>query len=247
MNRHRAAAIHLCLSILVVGSVLAAALLQWYPGIWFESMGGKHLILILAGVDIAIGPLLTWIVFRPGKKELKFDLTVIATLQLLALLYGAYTLFVARPVYMVLVADQFRTVTAIEIDPALLAQSEHPELRELPLDGPRVAGSFLPSDPREREILKNFSVMQGADLHQLPQYWKPYKGIDALRVARKLAELRALAPDNPALIDAFLQQQGRPEDSLRFLPLRTRHKEMAALIDASNGAVVGIIDARPWR
>ena len=47
------------------------------------------LILLMIGVDVVIGPLLTLIVFDPKKKHLKFDLVVIAALQLAALAYGS--------------------------------------------------------------------------------------------------------------------------------------------------------------
>jgi hypothetical protein len=247
MNRHRAAAIHLSLSAAIGGALLALILLLWYPGAWFESMGGKELILLLVGVDIVLGPLLTWIIFRAGKPGLKFDLAVIAAVQTGALLYGLHTVFIARPVYMVLVADQFRAVTAVELDEAQLARLPHAEFRELPLTGPRVAGTFLPTDKAERENLLLMSVARGIDLQQLPQYWQPYAGAAALRVARTLAELRGIAPENAAAVDAFLREGKRAEASLRYLPLRTRHKEMAALVDAGSGAVVGILDARPWR
>jgi hypothetical protein len=40
------------------------------------------------GRDLALGPLLTLIVFEPGKPSLKFDLSCIVLLQLGALLYG---------------------------------------------------------------------------------------------------------------------------------------------------------------
>ena len=247
MNRHRAAAIHLSLSAVLGAAVLALILLLWYPDAWFESMGGKELILLLTGVDIVLGPLLTWIIFRPGKKSLKFDLLVIASIQTAALLYGLHTVFVARPAYMVLVDNQFRAVTAIELADQPLEKLPLSEFRLIPLDGPKLAGSFLPSDKAEMEELVLMSVTQGIDLHQLPQYWKPYSGADALRVAGSLDDLRGFDPGNPAVIDTFLQKKERTANSLRYIPLRTRYKEMATLIDAESGIVIGIIDAKPWK
>jgi hypothetical protein len=57
----------------------------WYPQHYFAAMGGTTLILLLIGVDVVIGPLITLIVFDPKKKSLRFDLAVIAVLQLGAL------------------------------------------------------------------------------------------------------------------------------------------------------------------
>lgn len=246
LNRHRAAAVHLGLSTLIVCTVLALILLQWYPGIWFASMGGRNLLFILAGVDIIVGPLLTWIVFRPGKPTLKFDLSVIAALQFAALLYGLHVLYGARPAFMVFLRDQFRTVSAAELDPVLQAQARYPEFRVTPANGPRLATAETPSDPTQRQSVI-YAAAVGLDLHLLPQFWAPYDGQEALRAAQPLPELRAIAPANGPALESFLQEHGRTEGKLRFLPLRTRHKEMAALLDATNGDVIGIIDAKPWR
>jgi hypothetical protein len=247
MSRHRAAALHLGLSATIVGGALVILLPLWYPGAWFDAMGGKHLILILAAVDIVLGPTLTWIVFRAGKPGMKFDIVVIACLQIGAFLYGLHVLYVARPAFMVLVVDQFRAVTAAELDAAALAQSPHAEFRQPPFAGPLVVGSAVPHDPRERQDLMMLSVGTGIDLHQLPRYWQPYAGAAALKASAPLQDLRALAPGNGQVIDDFLAAHQLPADTLRFVPLRTRFKEMAALVDAQSGAVVGVIDAQPWK
>jgi hypothetical protein len=247
MSRYQAAAIHLALSASIVGLALTTVLFLWYPGAWFESMGGKHLLFILAGVDVILGPLLTLIVFRSGKKSLKFDLGVIVLLQLSAFLYGIQVIFAARPAYMVLVVDQFRAVTAVELEPELLQTARYPEFRTLPLDGPRIAGSALPTDPAKRDAVTWMSVTQGIDLHQLPEYWEPYAGEKALRIAGSMQSLREIDPANGPVIDAAIASRSLNAEQLRFVPLRTRKKEMAVLIDATSGTVVDIIDAKPWR
>ena len=39
---------------------------------------------------------------------------------------------------------------------------------------------------------------------------------------------------------------GKPENKLRYLPLQARHGDMVVALDASNGAVVGVIPVDPW-
>lgn len=51
------------------------------------------------------------------------DLMVVALLQLSALGYGLWTVFVARPVHMVFEYDRFRVVHAIDVAPELLART----------------------------------------------------------------------------------------------------------------------------
>jgi hypothetical protein len=123
LTRWRAAGIHLLISAGIGGAVLALMLTFWYPPPLFQAMGGIGLALILIGVDIVMGPLLTLVVFRSGKRGLKLDLTAIGVLQLAALLYGCHVISLARPAYIVFVKDQFQVATAVELEPQRLAQA----------------------------------------------------------------------------------------------------------------------------
>ena len=49
------------------------------------------------GVAVVIGSLITLVIFDLKKKALKFDLSVIAALQLAALAYGCHVRFESRP------------------------------------------------------------------------------------------------------------------------------------------------------
>ena len=84
MSRWRAAGIHLLVSAGVAAVVLAVMLGVWYGPTLFWAMGGAGLALILIGVHLVMGPALTLVVFRSGKRGLKFDLAAIALLQLAA-------------------------------------------------------------------------------------------------------------------------------------------------------------------
>jgi cytochrome c oxidase assembly factor CtaG len=77
MNRYKASAIHFAISALVATLVFAAMSTFWYPGVFFDAAGGKDLFLLIAGVDVTLGPLITLIVFVPGKRGLRFDLTFV--------------------------------------------------------------------------------------------------------------------------------------------------------------------------
>ena len=81
LNRWKAATLHLGISAAIAATVVALMLALWYPKPYFEAMGGDTLIMILIGVDVVIGPLITLVIFDPKKKKLKFDLAVIAALM----------------------------------------------------------------------------------------------------------------------------------------------------------------------
>jgi len=167
LNRTKAASLHLLISAVVGIAVVILMLAVWYPRPYFKAMGGELLVLLLIGVDVVIGPLITLIIFKPGKKGLKFDLTVIAALQLAALAYGCHVMFSARPVYNVFVVDRFETVAANQVDEASLAKASG-EFGKLPLTGPRVIGARQPTDAARQSEVVVQAMTGGPDLANLP-------------------------------------------------------------------------------
>ena len=101
ISRRRAFLTHLALSATIVGIACAAIFFIWYPRPYFEATGAWHVLRVLIGVDLVLGPLLTLIVFKPGKWGLKFDLCAIALVQLAALIYGLTTIYEERPYFTV--------------------------------------------------------------------------------------------------------------------------------------------------
>lgn len=97
---------------------------------------GLHVFLTILAVDTTLGPLLTLVVFKPGKRGLKFDLAVIALAQISALTYGVFTLFEGCPVYVAALGPRFEVIQASEIDPPDLAEAK----TGLPLWGPKWVG-----------------------------------------------------------------------------------------------------------
>ena len=172
LSRWQAAAIHFGISVAVAAAVLASLLLVWYPQPYFRLAGGAGLMLILIGVDVVMGPLLTLIVFDPRKKSLKFDLAVIGLLQLAAFAYGISVIAQARPAYVVFSGDHFTVVAANQINPESLAAAK-PPYDDLPVDGPRIVGAKLPADPAERQKVMLLAV-GGVDLPVLPRYYVPF-------------------------------------------------------------------------
>ena len=99
-SRLRASAIHLAISLSI--ATLAALLVfgWWYPYPYRELSGGRELFTLVVAVDVVLGPLITLVIFNTTKtrRHLAMDFTVIGLLQVAALAYGLWTVFVARPV-----------------------------------------------------------------------------------------------------------------------------------------------------
>ncbi len=246
LNRWQAAAIHLALSALIAATAFGIIIALWYPRPYFDVMGGKHLLIILVSVDVCIGPLLTLIVFNPAKKELRRDLSIIAAVQLAALVYGAWVTFGARPVFTVFAKDHFDVVSASELDDEDLAQAP-PEFRSLSLTGPRIIGVRMPTDPEERNKVV-LAVTSGKDLQDFPKYYVPYADM-AAEVKKAAKPLNALLKAHPDALDAIRAasvEAGRPESLLLYVPLRARLGAMTAVLDARDMRLVTIAPIDPY-
>lgn len=103
-DRLFASGIHFFISLLVSLILVAIAYFIWFPGDLIKA-GALTGFSILIAVDITLGPLLTFFVFDKAKKELKFDLTCIATLQIVCLCIGIWLIYSQRPVVQVLAED----------------------------------------------------------------------------------------------------------------------------------------------
>lgn len=248
MSRWKAAGIHLSISLLIGLVVLTLLFLVWYPSPYFKASGGQELTLILLGVDLVLGPLLTLVVFKAGKKSLKFDLSVIALLQLSALLYGLHVIVQARPAFIVAAVDRFNIVAANEIKPEDLAKGTTPEFSTISWTGPRLVAARLPADPVERSNLMFAPSEGGAELEWRPATYVDYasEAKTLLARAKPLADLRAKGAGAAATLDAWLKDHPRPETDLAWVPINSRKASLTMLLDARSGAVVDALDIDPW-
>ena len=238
VSRLKAASIHLAISAAVAAVALAVMLALWYPPPLFGAMGGRTLIALIVGVDVAIGPLITLIIFDPRKKELLFDLSVVAALQVAALLYGVYAMHAGRPVFTVFAEGSLAVVSAADIDPDELAKARVDEFRRLSLTGPRLVAADLPADPQERSQLA-FAGLAGFGVQHLPKYYVPYadRRMQVQAAARALTQL----PPN-AGIQSYLARTGRPAGDLGFLRVRTRYANLLGIVDLRSGELLDILD-----
>lgn len=116
--RRRVLVAHTAFSALLVGALSVWVLTRWYPSGLLSVQGGMPILLSIAAITLVVGPLLTFIVFRPpmkGDRELALDLTLILILQLCAFGYGTWALSVQRPVYLAFLYDRFFLITPQDV------------------------------------------------------------------------------------------------------------------------------------
>ena len=246
-HRLRAGLIHLSLSAAIAAAVFLPIYFFWYPDVLYESAGGRDLFLLIVSVDVTLGPLITTLIFVPGKRGLMFDLVCIATMQTLALAYGVYVLFESRPVYYVFVKDRFELVRANQYPEGQLEKGAARGYDRLSLTGPRLVGAKLPTNINEQmEMI--MSGIGGVDVQLYPRYYVPYEEVreEARKHGEPLQKLRDRNPARAAEVSALVAASGRKEEALRFLPLRAGKTDLTVLIDASSGEIVKISSLKPW-
>jgi hypothetical protein len=241
--RLRAAGIHFGISLAI--AALAALLVfgLWYPYPYREISGGRELFSLVVTVDVILGPLITFSIFSRSKpkKELRRDLAVVGLLQLAALSYGLWTVFVARPVHLVFEYNRFRVVHAIDI-PAELMGKPPAGIDAQPLFGPTLL-SLRPFRDSDEQINATMAAVQGVSLSARPDLWQAYElaRADVLKTAKPVAELKARFPAQAAAIDQVITATGRDPRTLAYVPLAGRKSFWTVFIDAGTAQVVAFM------
>lgn len=247
-DRVRAAGIHLVISSTVAALVLALVYLGWYRSPLDRISGVDSIIMLLLAVDVALGPLMTLVVFNRRKRSLRFDMASIALLQVAALGYGLHAVEAGRPHYIVFVVDRFEVVSRSDLRPSDIAAASS-EAAAVPLFlGPKLVRAEPFEDSKRRYELLLESVQGGRDLQHFPsQYRAIDSGLAAIAASgQRIDELRRLNPTRNALIDETLGRLGHDAATVRFVPLKARQGDAAILVEAGTGKLLEIVGLRPW-
>lgn len=240
--RIKAFTLHVLISALIALTVIAVVFYLWYPAPLHTAVGVTQIFLILLAVDVVLGPLLTLLVYKVGKKTLIMDLTVIAVLQISALGYGLWTVAEGRPAWLVFAVDRFELVRVLDIDQRKLDQADK-AYRQPSLFGPQWVAAVNPSDTEEKNDILMESVFAGVDIAQRPNL---YQSLDSQQAAiqSRLLELPALSAHNPAAtIQAILVKHPRAN---AWLPLSANQQDMVVLMRKDSAEVIATVDLRPW-
>ncbi|MGD2053977.1 MAG: hypothetical protein PVG45_07700 [Gammaproteobacteria bacterium] len=132
ISRKQAFLTHLIISMAIFFVLLYLIIFKWYPSYYFHIDGGYRGIATIFFVDVILGPGLTLLVFKPGKPNLKFDMAVIITIQIVALSWGIKSVYSERPALTVFYDGKFSCMNhaqVADVDLARLAlQDKSPPL-----------------------------------------------------------------------------------------------------------------------
>lgn len=224
---------HLLVSLFIAILSVGLVFWLWYPSPLDKALGVANIFLLLLSIDVIVGPLLTLIVAKQGKKTLKMDLLTIGVVQLMALSYGLYVVAQGRPVWMVYDAERFELVQAYE---AVVAPKDSPSPGgfKVGITGP-VWGAVIEQVPA--------TVAKG-DAYYKAEFLQAYDATIASKVgahARPFGVLKIF--NDAAKVDAILAVY--PEANA-YVPMAAKEKSLCVLVNKAKGEPIAIVDLSPW-
>lgn len=233
LSAFRIACIHLMGSLAVATATGFLVFKLLYPFPYGELSGGHELFLLLVAIDVICGPLLTMVVFNPAKPrvELWRDLALVVAMQITALGYGFWTLFEARPIFLVQEIDRFKVIAKPDLQDISLAK--------LPADlqphwwaGPLTVAIREPKDIEEKNKVMLESVSGGRDYAERPEFYIPYQDKAAsksLKHARLLTVFLGKYPSQRNEAERLAELKGVQLPQLMYLPIQARRNWIAVI------------------
>ena len=238
-GRIKAFLIHLVISLIILFVLLYLLVFVWYPPPLFKADGGLQGLKIILGVDLILGPLLTLMVYNPGKgwKRLKFDLWVIGIIQVSALIAGTWIVYDQRTQLVVFSQDHFFSITKSQlnrsnIDPDLLKQ-----LRK---ERPPLAFVGSPTDFPDLSSEEKSGIMNRAP-YVRGEFFQPVDQSNVQEIMAKGFDLGIVSEELPHrahMISDFLAELGKTTDDVSAVPLICRYEEVALIMDRASGELL---------
>lgn len=235
ITKLKATGVHLSLSLVVFAYLTYKIFYDWYPEPYFSVDGGWQGIRLIGAVDLVLGPLITFLIFdlRKKRREIVFDLLIIAAIQFGTLAYGVHMTYSQRPVAVVLF-DEFG-IPAIE---------EHygdqnnvlERLRSYSDERPPVIYSRLPEDRAGLDEMRRITIERKILDHAQIQNYRPQQELAAALEARQALFADRMASWNErARFDAWLQQSGKDPSEVLILPFSGRYGRVWLVFDRNGG------------
>jgi hypothetical protein len=241
---------HLLASIGALTLILGSLYLGWYrwPGWYLADV--SMVVLVMAGVDLVVGPTLTLVIAndRKPRRELARDIAIIATMQLAALIYGSVSIWSGRPLYYAFSENVLQLVQAYDLNSAdsTLARGQHAELAPHWYSLPRWIWAPLPTDAEERGRIVASAISGGDDVISMPRYFKPWEqGVPALRTQlKKVDDVAYFSGGQKKILKGRMRAAGLDADQLNSIPLTGRGKPLLAVFDPAGTTLKALFKAQ---
>ena len=246
-EKFRAFSIHFATTLVVAATAAALIFLVWYPPPFGTMVGGLKLFILITGIDLALGPLVSLVIYdsRKSRRALVFDYSVVAVVQIAALAYGIYSVSQARPAYVAFVKDRLEVIAAGEIAERDWQEADGSPYASPPWNGPQlVATNVKPAD--RNDALDG--GLEGRDVGVRPKFYVEYDTqVDAIKgKVKPLSSLERRHRESVPLVAESLRELGQPADDLGWLPVKHTRGFWTALVDRRSGYPVKYLPIDPY-
>lgn len=247
VSRWRPALAHLLMSSLVLAVAAIGVFFIWYPPPYISLSGGLKLFGLLAVVDMLLGPLGTLVVSNPKKPKAEWrrDVSIIVLVQAAALFYGMWTVYQARPVYLVFEIDRFRAIHAVDV-PVELLPAAPTHLQRLPISGPGLI-AVRPFRNQNESTEVTLAALQGLAIGARPDMWMDYSAAlpQVMAAAKPLSALLKMIPESREPVQKALRETEIQTQDVVYLPLVSRMHFSVVLLDIKTGLPLAYIAVDP--
>ena len=231
---------HLLFSTVLIGLFMYVIMFHWFPGYLFVFENVWEGLRILVPVDAILGPLLTLIIFVPGKKGLKGDLAIILVLQVAALLYGGKAIYDSKPDVLAFVGDRFEVITKKSYDRSIVPEDT---LAAFEKSTPALIYPLPGQNPEEQA---NF-VINNVPYHIMAERYRLLSEHKDEVFARAL-DIERIKPTDPKQIEilAAFQKRYNAETDALFILQGTTNEFVVVSIDRNELVVKDYLPIDPW-
>lgn len=233
---------HLSISFLIALLVVGLVFFIWYPSPLASTVGVTHIFLMLLVIDVILGPLLGLLIYKEGKKTLKFDLSVIILIQIAALCYGVFSIEQGRPAWLVFHADRFELVRKNDLILENIGQAQ-PQFQQVSWTGPQFAAVKLAVSPQQRQNDMFIEVLGGISLARQPARYIELTQAKNQIQQRALPLIELEQYNSKTEVKKTLAKYPKAN---AWLPLKANAIDMVVLVNKESANIIKIVDLRPW-
>jgi hypothetical protein len=248
--RLKAFGLHLLGSATALALILGLLYVGWYhwPG-WYLA-DATTVVLVMIGVDVVVGPLLTFVIANQNKprRELKRDIGIIVAVQLVAMIYGSASLWNGRPLYYAFSQNALSLVQAYDLnrEQSDLGRRGNPDFAPHWYSTPRWIWAPLPQDPAERQKVFDAVAKGGDDVISMPKYYTQWEmGLPSLRdQLKKVDDINFFSVKEKKLLKSRMEAAGASADQSNAIPITGRSRPLLAVFDVPKMQITGIFESK---
>ena len=193
---------------------------------------------IIIFVDLVLGPCLTLVVYKAGKKGLKLDLTCIGLLQVTCLAAGLYVVYSERPTFFIFYDGHFYSANGDTFErygqtPPLLEPYTSP--------APIAVIAKVPEDPIEEADFRQALYAKSIPVWIYEQGFEPLEENFDQVIAEAYSEEELIDRDSDQQIKPWLEKHGGALSDYAFYPIHSRYENPFIAIRRSDNQFVDVI------